>query len=57
MACPGGEVIELIQTITGASFKKYEQHWHYLRKAKLYTKLKNHGTLRTAQATTTCGAV
>ena len=48
-----GEVIGLIQTITGASFKKSEQHWYYFRKAKLLPKLKNHGDLRTAQATTT----
>ena len=48
-----GEVIGLIQTITSESFKKAKHHWYYFRKAKLFPKLKNHGALRTAQATTT----
>ena len=34
MACPGGVVIGLIQTITGTSFKKAEQHRYYFRKCK-----------------------
>ena len=48
-----GGVIGIIQTVTGVSFKKSEQHWYYFRKAKLFPELKNHGALRTAQATTT----
>ena len=48
-----GEVIGLIQKMTGASFIKSEQHWYYCRRAKLLPQLKNHGALRTAQATTT----
>ena len=48
-----GEFIEIIQTITSASFKKSEQHWYYYRKAKLLPNLKNRGALQTAQATTT----
>ena len=48
-----GEVIGLIQKITGASFKKSEQNCYYLRKAKLFPKIKNHGALQTSQATTT----
>ena len=48
-----GEIIGIIQTITGASFKKAEQHWYYFRKAKLFPKLNNNGAFQTAQATTT----
>ena len=48
-----GEVIGIIQKMTGASFKKDKEHWYYCRKAKLLPKLKNHGALRTPQATTT----
>ena len=48
-----GGVIGLIQKITGASFKKSKQYLYYLRKAKLWPKLNNHGALQTAQATTT----
>ena len=48
-----GEVIGLIQKMTCASFETAEQHWYYCRRAKLMPELKNHGALRTAQATTT----
>ena len=48
-----GEVIGIIQTITGASLKKSEQNWYYFRKAKLLPMLKNYGALQTAQTATT----
>ena len=48
-----GEVIAVIQRLTGASFITAENHWYYCRNAKLFPKLKGHGALRTAQATTT----
>ena len=47
------EAIGTIQLLTGANFKTAENHWYYCRTKKLFPKLKNHGALRTAQATTT----
>jgi hypothetical protein len=47
------EVIALIQKLATCSFAKAEQHWYYCRRMKFFTELKNHGAVRSAQATTT----
>ena len=47
------EVIGLIQKLATCSFAKAEQHWYYCRRKKLFPELKNHGAVRSAQATTT----
>ena len=48
-----GEVIAVIQRLTGSSFMQAENHWYYCRQAELFPKLKGHGALRSAQSTTT----
>lgn len=48
-----GEVIGTIQMMCFCDFKTAENHWYYLRRKKLLPECKNHGALRSAQATTT----
>ena len=53
MACTGGRLLGSYKQLMVHHLKKAEQHWCYFWKAKLLPKLKNHGALWTAQATTT----